>query len=345
MAGGGAGLVGPTRSSAGSGLGRAALERLAEDYRVACGVLRTQPLESVSRTLGGLARSLEVQRGTFVGRLGLAGLGLQCVDAQALAACLPAVGIYELELKGNRVGDAGAVALCTVLAPRGAVTRLDLTGNRVTELGALAVERALQVGRVHGVEVDLRHNPGVPKALLLRLLSPQSRPSPLPAPRSPLSTMPTARKPAVEGPRSAAVSIAGLVEAYAGAPGVVEPQKTALRQQDAAVQTPPPARRPKEPPQGEAAGAATAMGAWRNLFMKLGTIELPDAGSTRPRPAYSAERALMLGEIQHGLKEIEGLMARGLLQHLRGRVEELEGGLNTFERRVRSPFRRPSGPR
>ena len=88
------------------------------------------------------------------------------------------------------------------------------------------------------------------------------------------------------------------------------------------------------------------MGAWRNLFMQLGTIELPDAGRPgRPRPVYSAERALMLGEIQHGLKEIEGLMARGLLQHLRGRVEELEGGLDTFERRVRSPFRCSPGPR
>ena len=343
-------MAGASRSTAGGGgLGRAALERLAEDYRVACGVLRTQPLESVSRALGGLARSLEVQRGAFVGRLGLAGLGLQCVDAQALAACLPAVGIYELALEGNAVGDAGVVALCTVLAPRGGVTRLELTGNRVTELGALAVERALQVGRAHGVQVDLRRNPGVPKALLLRLLSLQSRPSPSPAPRSPLSTLPTSRKPPVEGPRSAAVSIAGLVEACAGAPGVVEPRETALGQQDAAVQTPPPARRPKEPPsqgESEGAGAPAAMGAWRNLFMQLGTIELPDAGRPgRPRPVYSAERALMLGEIQHGLKEIEGLMARGLLQHLRGRVEELEGGLDTFERRVRSPFRRSPGPR
>ncbi len=327
-----------------AGLGRAGLERLAEDYQAACGVLGTLPLEGVCRTLAGLARSLEVQRGNRVRCLRLAGLGLQCVDAQALVACLPAAGISELELQGNAISDAGAVALSFALVPRGYVSQLCLAGNCVGELGALAFERALKAGRPHGLGVDLRRNPGIPKAAMRRLTCLQSGPSPLPTARSPLAKRPATRRSAGQGPMTAAVSIAKLVDECASE-GIPVPQGPF---KDVEVQTPPHMPAPSAPPRGtaraEAADSAVTQGGWRNLFMGLEPIELAEPGpmGARRSVAVSAERAQAVSEIQTGLADIERVMARGLLKHLRGRVEALEDDLDAFDRHIKTP---PTGAR
>ena len=327
-----------------AGLGRAGLERLAEDYQAACGVLGTLPLESVCRTLAGLARSLEVQRGNRVRCLRLAGLGLQCVDAQALVACLPAAGISELELEGNAISDAGAVALSFTLVPRGCVSQLCLAGNCVGELGALAFERALEAGRPHGLGVDLRQNPDVPKAAMRRLSRIQSGPSPLPTARSLLAKRPASRKSAGGGAKTAAISIAKLVDACA-TEGMPAPR---AQFNDVEVQTPLPEPAPSAAPRGsaraEAADSAVTQGGWRNLFMGLEAIELAEPGAmgARRSGAVSAERAQAVSEIQAGLADIERVMAQGLLKHLRGRVEALEDGLDAFDRHIKTP---PTGAR
>ena len=330
-----------------AGLGRAGLEQLLEDYQAACGVLGTLPLEGVSRALAGLARSLEVQRGNRVQRLRLAGLGLQCVDAQALVACLPSAGISELELEGNAISDAGAVALSFALVPRGCVSQVYLAGNRVGELGALAFERALEAGRPHGLGVDLRRKPGIPKAAMRRLSCLQSGPSPQPTARSSLAKRPAPRGPAGGAPETAVVSIAALVDAC-DVEGTAPPLPF-KGSRDAEVQTPPPAPEPvtvasRGSARAEAADSAVRRGGWRNLFMGLEAIDLAEPGHTgarRPVPA-SAERAQAVSEIQAGLADIERVMALGLLKHLRGRVEALEDGLNAFDRSIKTP---PPGAR
>ena len=330
-----------------AGLGRAGLEQLLEDYQAACGVLGTLPLEGVSRALAGLARSLEVQRGNRVQRLRLAGLGLQCEDAQALVACLPSAGISELELEGNAISDGGAVALSFALVPRGCVSQVNLAGNRVGELGALAFERALEAGRPHGLGVDLRRNPGIPKAAMRRLSCLQSGTSPQPTARSPLAKRPAPRGPAGGTPETAAVSIAALVDACA-VEGTAPPLPF-KGSRDAEVQTPPPAPVPvtvasRGSARAEAADSAVRRGGWRNLFMGLEAIDLAEPGHTgarRPVPA-SAERAKAVSLIQAGLADIERVMALALLKHLRGRVEALEDGLDAFDRRIKTP---PPGAR